>query len=252
MKDNPRRLVLVTGAGSGIGRASVLRFAREGWDCLAGVRNADAMGAWKDLSIANGDVARHVVPVMLDVTHATDRDAVVREVEERGGRLHALVNGAGIALPGTFEFGNADTDRAVVETNLLGPMALVRQLVPALRAAAKSPVTPLHPAVVVNVASVAGIAPMPWMSPTTPRSSAWWGGQMPWTMNFVGRASASSRYFQAPYVLRCLTGQMQPWQPRLTPCRDPRPDRTARASLISANRRAPWRGSGSHRKRWHR
>lgn len=157
------RLAIVTGASTGIGRAVALRFARAGWDCLAGVRTHEAHRRWMDAAAADTAVAHHVVPITLDVTLDTDRDAALREIRARGGRLHALVNAAGIASPGAYAFGADATDRAVVETNLLGPMAFVRRLLPVLRAASDAS-GHTAPAVVVNVASIAGLAPMPWQS----------------------------------------------------------------------------------------
>ena len=158
------RLAVVTGASTGIGRAVAQRFARAGWDCLAGVRTEAAHRWWLGAAAAETAVARHVTPITVDVTVSTDRDAVLREVQSRGGRLHALVNAAGIASPGAYALGNDASDRAIVETNLLGPMALVRDLLPALRAAADDRSEREAPAVVINVASIAGLAPMPWQS----------------------------------------------------------------------------------------
>ena len=164
MNAGTSRLVVVTGASSGIGRETVRQFARAGWDCLAGVRGDDARAAWIAAATTDRAVARHVVPVTLDVTIDADRAGLVREVEARGGKLHALVNAAGIASPGAFAFGDAEADRNVIETNLLGPMALARQLLPSLRAGANDQSNLARTTIIVNVASVAGIASMPWQS----------------------------------------------------------------------------------------
>jgi|GEM_PF-388532 NAD(P)-dependent dehydrogenase (short-subunit alcohol dehydrogenase family) len=157
-------LVVVAGASSGIGQETARLFARAGWDCLAGVRSAEARRAWFAEGTTDRAIARHVVPIKLDVADEADRDGVVREVRARGGKLNALVNAAGIASPGAFAFGDAGSDRDVIETNLLGPMALARQLVPALRAGAHDASNPASTSMIVNVASIAGIAPMPWQS----------------------------------------------------------------------------------------
>lgn len=154
----------MTGASSGIGQETARLFARAGWDCLAGVRSADARRAWIAEGTTDRAIARHVVPVTLDVTDEADRAGVVREVSARGGKLNALINAAGISSPGAFAFGDAGSDREVIETNLLGPMALARNLVPALREGANDASNPAGGSIIVNVASIAGIAPMPWQS----------------------------------------------------------------------------------------
>ena len=158
------RLAVVTGASTGIGREVARRFARAGWDCLAGVRTEASHRWWLGAAAAEPAVARHVAPITLDVTVSTNRHAVLREVQARGGRLHALVNAAGIAAPGAYALGNHASDREVVETNLVGPMALVRDLLAGLRAAADDRSDREAPAVVINVASIGGLAPMPWQS----------------------------------------------------------------------------------------
>ena len=67
----------MTGASSGIGQETARLFARAGWDCLAGVRSADARRAWIAEGTTDRAIARHVVPVTLDVTDEADRAGVV-------------------------------------------------------------------------------------------------------------------------------------------------------------------------------
>jgi len=120
--------VLLTGASTGIGRATALRLAGSGWTVLAGVRKvADG----EALKAAGGE---RIAPIMLDVTDAAQIAAAVAEVEERG-TLDALVNNAGIGFGGPLELVPIDDLRSQLEVNVLGPVALTQALLPALRRA---------------------------------------------------------------------------------------------------------------------
>jgi NAD(P)-dependent dehydrogenase (short-subunit alcohol dehydrogenase family) len=119
---------LITGASTGIGRATALRLAGSGWTVLAGVRKtADG----EALVAAGGE---RIVPLTLDVTDAAQIAAAVDAVGEHG-RLDALVNNAGIGFGGPLELIPIEDLRNQLEVNVLGPVAVTQALLPALRRA---------------------------------------------------------------------------------------------------------------------
>ncbi len=117
---------LVTGASSGIGRATAVLLAERGWYVFAGVRrdsDAELMG---DLL---GDYGQ---PVMLDVTDP--RSLLEAEVVVRGsGGLDALVNNAGIAVSAPLEYLPLADFRRQLEVNLTGQLAATQTFLPHLR-----------------------------------------------------------------------------------------------------------------------
>jgi NAD(P)-dependent dehydrogenase (short-subunit alcohol dehydrogenase family) len=119
----------VTGAGRGIGRASVLALADAGWRVTAGVRDTEA-----------ADAVFHGVPgvrvARLDVTDAGSvREGVAAAEEWAGGALGCLVNNAGYAVLGAIEEVDLDEVRRMFETNLFGAAAVVQAALPAMREA---------------------------------------------------------------------------------------------------------------------
>jgi NAD(P)-dependent dehydrogenase (short-subunit alcohol dehydrogenase family) len=134
--------VLVTGASTGIGRATALRLAARGWTVLAGVRDG---GAGERLAAAGQRERGGVRPLELDVTDPEQVAAAARSVREQTapagaregspGRLDALVNNAGIGVGGPLELVSAEDLRMQFEVNLFGQVAVTRALLPALRAA---------------------------------------------------------------------------------------------------------------------
>lgn len=119
------RRVLVTGANSGLGLATVLELARRGYEAVGSVRSkakADAVRA------AARDAGVEVETVLLDVTDADACAALVPDLE-----LYGLVNNAGYSLTGAVEDVPDDEARALLETMLVAPMRLARLALPGMR-----------------------------------------------------------------------------------------------------------------------
>ncbi|MDF6017916.1 SDR family oxidoreductase [Streptomyces sp. JH34] len=137
--------VLITGCSSGIGLETALAFARRGDRVHACVR--DPATAGELLGRARAENLTLDVP-RLDVTDDASVAAAVAGVLERHGSIDVLVNNAGIDRTGTVETMPQDEARAVLETNLWGPLRTVRAVLPTMRARGSG--------VVVNVSSLAG------------------------------------------------------------------------------------------------
>jgi len=128
-------LALITGASTGIGRASALRLARSGWTVLAGVRDP---AAGESLQAEDGGAGR-LLPVILDVTDPEQVAQAPARVQEALGAgqcaLDALVNNAGIAIGGPLELLSAEDLRRQFEVNVFGQVAVTKALLPCLRRA---------------------------------------------------------------------------------------------------------------------
>jgi len=128
-------LALITGASTGIGRASALRLARSGWTVLAGVRDPAAGESLQ----AEGPGAGRLLPVILDVTEPEQVAQAPAHVQEALGAgpcaLDALVNNAGIAIGGPLELLSEEDLRAQFEVNVFGQVAVTKALLPCLRRA---------------------------------------------------------------------------------------------------------------------
>ncbi|SKR53000.1 Probable oxidoreductase [Mycobacteroides abscessus subsp. abscessus] len=119
MRVNPSepRLVVVTGAGSGIGRATAIRFAKRGAHVVVTDLDLDTAIETVDLILAMG---RNASAVQLDVTDPAHWADVARYVSIEYGVPDVLVNNAGIALGGPFlKLTPADWDR-LLSVNLMG------------------------------------------------------------------------------------------------------------------------------------
>ncbi len=123
------RSVLITGASTGIGRATTLRLDAAGWRVFAGVRREeDAEG----LRSAGSD---RLVPLMVDVTNADHVAAAAERIGAEPGGLDGLVNNAGVAIPGPLETLPLDDFRRQVEVNLTAQVGVTKAMLPAVRRA---------------------------------------------------------------------------------------------------------------------
>jgi NAD(P)-dependent dehydrogenase (short-subunit alcohol dehydrogenase family) len=121
--------VLVTGASTGIGRATTLRLDRDGWSVFAGVRREE------DAESLRAAASDRLMPVMLDVTDPVQVAAAAETVEEAVGEggLDGLVNNAGVAILGPLETIPIDDFRRQIEVNLTAQVAVTQALLPAIR-----------------------------------------------------------------------------------------------------------------------
>jgi NAD(P)-dependent dehydrogenase (short-subunit alcohol dehydrogenase family) len=119
--------VLITGASTGIGRATALWLDQRGWRVLAGVRREADAEALRAVG------SQRLEPVLLDVTDAGQIGAAAEQAGEAG--LDGLVNNAGIAVPGPLETLPVEDFRRQVEVNLIAQVAVTQAMLPALRRA---------------------------------------------------------------------------------------------------------------------
>ncbi len=112
------KIALVTGAGSGVGRAATLALLREGYTVVLAGRRQDAME--ETIGMAGNDAAR-TLAVSTDVTQPAAVDALFQMIRDKYGRLDVLFNNAGGNVPST-NFGDMTFEqwRHVVDVNLNG------------------------------------------------------------------------------------------------------------------------------------
>jgi NAD(P)-dependent dehydrogenase (short-subunit alcohol dehydrogenase family) len=125
------RAVLVTGASSGMGKASALRLSESGFTVFAAVRKE------RDAQELKESGSPRLIPVILDVTkHQTISEAFgkIRDAVGAAG-LAGLVNNAGIAVTGPIELVPLEELRRQFEINVFGQVAVTQAFLPLIRAA---------------------------------------------------------------------------------------------------------------------
>jgi NAD(P)-dependent dehydrogenase (short-subunit alcohol dehydrogenase family) len=144
------RVVLVTGAGSGIGEATALRFGREGAAVAAADLAAEAAERTAETIRRAGGRA---LALAADVSRAADCRRLVDETVRQLGGLDILVNNAGIGAVGTVLETDEATFEKVLDVNVKGTFLLSKAALPGMIAKKAG--------VIVNTASIAGVRGIP-------------------------------------------------------------------------------------------
>lgn len=126
-----RRMAMVTGAGTGIGRAIAIELGRLGWPVAIGARRLDRLEETAaEVRDAGGEVFAHELDVRDDSSITRFTDAA----ENALGPIEVLVNNAGVSTPGWLHEIAADALEREVATNLLGPVLMSRAAITSMRA----------------------------------------------------------------------------------------------------------------------
>jgi NAD(P)-dependent dehydrogenase (short-subunit alcohol dehydrogenase family) len=157
--NDPRKTAIVTGGGSGIGRAVALALLDAGYRVALAGRRAEALDA--TLHAAKGRAAG-LLPVVTDVTKPDSVARLFAAVAEGFGRLDLLFNNAGIGSPAIgLEDLAFEQLRAVIDTNLLGAFLCTQQAIRMMKA--QQP----HGGRIINNGSISAHAPRPNSAPYT-------------------------------------------------------------------------------------
>lgn len=135
------KVAIVTGAARGIGLATANRFLEEGWKVVMIDRDGDELD-----KVSNQLV--NALAITADISRPEEVGVFMREVEERMGRLDALVNNAGVADFGPLEETTFERWRAVMETNLDGTFLVSQSAIRLLK---------MNGGAIVNIASISGL-----------------------------------------------------------------------------------------------
>lgn len=120
-----KKIVLITGTSSGIGKATVFEFAKHGWTVLATQRNPEEEKAFEKLP--------NVKLYALDVTNLESVKKTFVRVAEEYGNIDVVVNNAGYGVDGAFEAMTDDIILKQFDTNVFGLMRVTREAIPLMR-----------------------------------------------------------------------------------------------------------------------
>ena len=141
--DKQRRVVLITGASSGIGKACAEHLAARGYRVFGAQRHA----------VGDHTRAGDVEYLTMDVDDDDSVNRTIRIVLEKADRLDAVVNNAGFALMGSVEDTSIEEAKAQMETNFFGVLRVCRAALPIMREQGRG-----H---IINISSLAGVLGLP-------------------------------------------------------------------------------------------
>ena len=142
MAESNGRVVVVTGASSGIGKVCAEHLARAGYRVF---------GAQRRAVLSSSPDAIEMMP--LDVTEDSSVDAAIKAIHQRAGRIDAVINNAGNALMGAVEDTSIDEARAQLDTNFFGVLRVCRAVLPIMRQQGGG--------YIINISSLAGVLGLP-------------------------------------------------------------------------------------------
>jgi len=127
---NPRRVVVITGASSGIGAAIAIECARAGMDVVMGARRIDRL---KETAGAIETLGAAVLPIACNVDQDADVQALVDAAIQKFGRVDVAVANAGYGIFKSLEETSDSEVRQMFETNFYGTIRLVRAVTPIMK-----------------------------------------------------------------------------------------------------------------------
>ena len=140
MEEMKNKTILITGSSTGIGRASVIKFQKEGWNVIATMRTPE-----KEKELKNLD---NVLVSRLDVLDRDSIKTVVKEGIEKFGKIDVLLNNAGYGAFGPLEAFPAEKIRRQFGVNVFGLLDVTKEILPHFRKNRNG--------IIINISSIGG------------------------------------------------------------------------------------------------
>ncbi|MCA0970440.1 SDR family oxidoreductase [Halobacillus litoralis] len=147
MPDLTNKVILITGANRGQGKAMAEHLATLGAMVVVGARNVESA---KEIAAEIG--GGHAYPVQLDVTKSSDWEAAVNEVVDKFGAIDVLVNNAGVLIRKPFDDLSIDEYQQMIEVNQLGVFRGMKAVTPQMEKQKKGSI--------INNLSISSFAPI--------------------------------------------------------------------------------------------
>ena len=123
------KVVVITGASSGIGLACAKKFFQEGFHVVVTGRDEKRL---RDAITGMNNQSNQVLPIVADVSIEADCKRVMEETINKFGRIDILINNAGISMRALFEDLNLDVIRKVMDTNFWGAVYCTKYALPSI------------------------------------------------------------------------------------------------------------------------
>ena len=137
--DNEKKVVLVTGASSGLGRSIASTLSKKGYKVFGTSRKQQSNSDFEMLT--------------LDVTSDESVKSCVSTIMDKTGRIDVLINNAGFVITGAQEELSIDESKSQFETNFFGVLRMVNAILPIMRKQKSGQI--------INMGSIAGVIPVP-------------------------------------------------------------------------------------------
>lgn len=144
-----RRVVMISGASGGLGKATVDHFLSKGWSVAATARDPN--------NLQTGGATSELLKLRLDLSDQDSIQSAVTQAEARFGQIDVLINNAGSGLAGPLEAIDASTLQSHFEANVVGTASVTKAVLPGMRHR--------RAGTIVNVTSIAGRLGLPFMAP---------------------------------------------------------------------------------------
>lgn len=150
---SPKKIVLITGASTGLGLAIAKKLIAEKEYQLVLTARKSSLPRFEHEGIEDSD---DLMVAELDVTDKHQRIALISKILDRFGKIDVLINNAGLALRSVVEDATADDRRDILDVNYISPMRLIALVLPQMRKRRSGQI--------INISSAAGLVGMPTMA----------------------------------------------------------------------------------------
>lgn len=144
-----KKVILITGCSSGLGKYLAELLAQQGYIVYAGIRNNDERKKlthfWKTYP--------NLFPVQLDITNDKHCHDIIAAIIKEQGRLDVMINNAGYTLAGSLETFTTEQFTKLLDTNVIGAFRLIREVLPKMKERKKG-----H---IINITSLNGLVALP-------------------------------------------------------------------------------------------